>query len=103
MEKLIETVKVMILPFIRAADEAASFKVSGKLAPNEDGTIRNILVTSRRPEETVKQLSLSLPEGEGCGEDGLLSTIETILDSSVNTWDQGFMSKLYSSTNAVRT
>ncbi|KAK4459787.1 hypothetical protein QBC42DRAFT_289155 [Cladorrhinum samala] len=27
MEKLIETVKVMILPFIRAADEAASFKV----------------------------------------------------------------------------
>jgi hypothetical protein len=57
----------------------------GSLAPNEDGTIRTILVTPRRPEETVEQLPLSLLEGEGCGEDGLLRIIQAILDLSVNT------------------
>lgn len=56
---------------------------------------------SRRPEELVKQLAFSLPEGEGRGEDGLLETIRNVLGFSVNTWDQGFMDKLYASTNAV--
>jgi glutamate decarboxylase len=44
---------------------------------------------------------LSLPEGEGRGKDGLLKTIADILEHSVNTWDQGFLDKLYASTNAV--
>ena len=37
----------------------------------------------------------------GHGKDGLLSTVERVLKYSVNTWDQGFLDKLYSSTNAV--
>ncbi|KAK5240611.1 Glutamate decarboxylase 2, partial [Cryomyces antarcticus] len=37
----------------------------------------------------------------GKGKDGLLETVQRILQYSVNTWDQGFMDKLYASTNAV--
>ena len=46
-------------------------------------------------------MNLELP-GEGTGKDGLIATIEQLLKYSVNTWDQGFLDKLYSSTNAVR-
>jgi len=37
----------------------------------------------------------------GKGKDGVLELTQQILDYSVNTWDQGFMDKLYGSTNAV--
>lgn len=30
-----------------------------------------------------------------------MSLVDTILKYSVNTWDQGFLDKLYASTNAV--
>jgi len=30
-----------------------------------------------------------------------MTLVETILKYSVNTWDQGFLDKLYASTNAV--
>lgn len=49
----------------------------------------------------VEKLRFSLPEGDGRGKDGLLDTIQDVLRYSVNTWDQGFLDKLYSSTNAV--
>ena len=49
----------------------------------------------------MKQLALSLPEKDGRGRDGLLETIQQVLKYSVNTWDQGFLDKLYASTNAV--
>lgn len=49
----------------------------------------------------MKLLKFSLPESEGRGEEGLLKTIQDVLEHSVNTWDQGFMDKLYASTNAV--
>lgn len=45
-------------------------------------------------------MSLDLP-GNGKGKEGLLATIEQVLQYSVNTWDQGFLDKLYASTNAV--
>jgi glutamate/tyrosine decarboxylase-like PLP-dependent enzyme len=45
-------------------------------------------------------LDLQLPE-QGKGKDGLLQIVQQILKYSVNTWDQGFMDKLYSTTNAV--
>jgi len=35
------------------------------------------------------------------GKDGLVKLVESILKYSVNTWDQGFLDKLYASTNAV--
>ncbi len=46
-------------------------------------------------------MNFELP-GNGKGKDGLLQTVEQLLKYSVNTWDRGFMDKLYSSTNAVR-
>ena len=45
-------------------------------------------------------MDFDLP-GDGKGKEGLLSTVEQVLKYSVNTWDLGFMDKLYASTNAV--
>lgn len=53
-----------------------------------------------KPENLMKLITFDLPEN-GTGKDGLLETIEQVLKYSVNTWDQGFMDKLYASTNAV--
>jgi glutamate decarboxylase len=38
---------------------------------------------------------------ERAGKDGLLKVVGSVLKYSVNTWDQGFLDKLYASTNAV--
>jgi len=102
VDHLIDAVKALIVPFIRAADDAAPSRATGQLDINADGVAaRNVLVESRRPEELVKLLKFSLPDSEGMGEEGLLKTIQDVLEHSVNTWDQGFMDKLYASTNAV--
>lgn len=45
--------------------------------------------------------TISLPDSAGRGKDGLLDAVRDVLQYSVNTWDQGFLDKLYSSTNAV--
>lgn len=45
-------------------------------------------------------MKFELPRNEK-GKEGLLATVEQVLKYSVNTWDQGFLDKLYSSTNAV--
>lgn len=45
-------------------------------------------------------MNFDLP-GDGKGKEGLLETVEQVLKYSVNTWDQGFLDKLYASTNAV--
>ncbi|KAK3484715.1 pyridoxal phosphate-dependent transferase [Neurospora hispaniola] len=97
VDHLIDAVKSLIIPYIRDADNAASFRATGQLPPDN----RNVLVRSLRPDQLVKELALSLPSGEGQGSQGLLETIQSILSYSVNTWDQGFMDKLYASTNAV--
>ncbi|KAK4218441.1 glutamate decarboxylase 1 [Rhypophila decipiens] len=97
VEHLIDAVKALIVPFVQAADEAAPARASGTLVPGQ----RNVLVESKKPQELVEQLAFSLPLGQGRGEEGLLQTIQDILDTSVNTWDQGFLDKLYASTNAV--
>jgi len=46
-------------------------------------------------------MKFELP-GNGKGKEGLLAAVDQVLKYSVNTWDQGFLDKLYSSTNAVR-
>lgn len=45
-------------------------------------------------------MDFSLPAGEGKGKQGLLQVVENVLKYSVNTWDQGFLDKLYATTNA---
>ncbi|KAI1636090.1 pyridoxal phosphate-dependent transferase [Biscogniauxia mediterranea] len=106
VEDLINAVKSLIVPFIRDADQAAALRATGQPASSASSSSgetpsRNVLVDYHRPEELVKRLKFSLPEGDGRGKDGLLDTIQDVLRYSVNTWDQGFLDKLYSSNNAV--
>ncbi|KAH6623516.1 pyridoxal phosphate-dependent transferase [Chaetomium tenue] len=101
VEHLIDAVKALIVPFVREADEAIPSRAAGELLPNAQGVVKNTLVNAKRPEDLVRELALNLPEGKGRGEEGLLETIKDILKYSVNTWDQGFMDKLYASTNPV--
>ncbi|KAM7207989.1 glutamate decarboxylase 1 [Naviculisporaceae sp. PSN 640] len=101
VEHLIDAVKALVVPFVQAADDAVPSRAAGTLLPNDQGVARNVLVEPRSPQELIKQLGFSLPAGEGYGEKGLLQTIQRILEHSVNTWDQGFLDKLYASTNAV--
>lgn len=61
---------------------------------------KNTLVDSRSPQELEKLLSLSLPQ-KGVGKDGLFALVRQVLQYSVNTWDQGFMDKLYASATPV--
>ncbi|KAI0397985.1 glutamate decarboxylase [Xylariaceae sp. FL0594] len=92
VEDLIDAVKELIIPYIRSADENV-----------ETPRKRDVLVDARNPEELVDlcSSSLVLPERDGRGKEGLLDVVADVLRYSVNTWDQGFLDKLYSSTNAV--
>ena len=91
----------LIIPFIRAADRDAPNKATGHGLPVEGSAPRTALVEHHPPKELEPLLKLQLPE-DGEGKDGLLQVIQRVLQYSVNTWDQGFMDKLYASTNAVR-
>ncbi|KAI2631151.1 glutamate decarboxylase [Xylaria nigripes] len=99
VEDLINAVKALIVPYIRDADEAAVHRAQGRGGSLPSS--RNVLVEHHGPEELVKLMQFSLPGSRGRGKEGLLQTIQDVLRYSVNTWDQGFMDKLYSSTNAV--
>lgn len=61
---------------------------------------RTTLVEYHKPEQLQELMNFALPSN-GTGKDGLLQTVEQLLKYSVNTWDQGFLDKLYASTNAV--
>ncbi|KAK8055604.1 PLP-dependent transferase [Apiospora rasikravindrae] len=101
LEDLIDAVKSLIVPYVRSADQAASFKAAGQVSKGADGQPQNVLIDTHKPAELIEKLKLSLPEAEGRGKEGLLATIQDVLKYSVNTWDQGFLDKLYASTNAV--
>lgn len=51
------------------------------------------------PEELQEILQLNLPE-KGAKQAGLIEVLRKVLRFSVNTWHQGFLDKLYASTNA---
>ncbi|KAF2970802.1 hypothetical protein GQX73_g2839 [Xylaria multiplex] len=97
VEDLIDAVKSLLLPFIKSADEAAPERAAGGNSASQS----TALVEPYPPKILVEKLAFSLPKGDGRGRDGLLHTIQNLLKYSVNTWDQGFLDKLYSSTNAV--
>lgn len=97
LEDLLDAVKSLIIPFVRAADSEAAVKPTGRL--RRDG--RNVLVDAHPPHAARESMNFSLPAGPGRGREGLLETIDNVLRHSVNTWDQGFMDKLTASTNPV--
>lgn len=98
-----DAVKSLIVPFIAAADQAASTRATGEsdTAGVQDPQARNVLVRSYEPKALAQQLSFSLPKQEGKGRAGFVETVKDVLEYSVNTWDQGFLDKLSASTNAV--
>lgn len=100
VSKLIEAVRDLVVPFVKAADDAAPERETGNLAHNITGTSHNVLVDYQKPREVVERMKLSLPN-QGQGKEGLLDAIQKVLQHSVNTWDQGFLDKLYASPTAV--
>ncbi|KAH6605999.1 glutamate decarboxylase [Trichoderma cornu-damae] len=97
---LLQSVQQLIVPFIKAADDAAAHKATGNLGVDASGEPHNVLIDSKKPSDLVPRLKFILPD-EGLGKDGLLQGIDRLLTYSVNTWDQGFMDKLYSSNTPV--
>jgi glutamate/tyrosine decarboxylase-like PLP-dependent enzyme len=59
-----------------------------------------VLVEHHPPQKLGPLLDVSLPD-EGRGKDGLLQAMQKVLQYSVNTWDQGFLDKLYAATTPV--
>ncbi|TVY80620.1 L-aspartate decarboxylase dtxS4 [Lachnellula suecica] len=100
VDDLLKAVQSLIIPFIRSADEDASTKHTGHGLQVSGGAPRTALVEHHKPEKLVSLMNFDLP-GDGQGKEGLLATVEQLLKYSVNTWDQGFLDKLYASTNAV--
>ncbi|RAL15466.1 pyridoxal phosphate-dependent decarboxylase family protein [Aspergillus homomorphus CBS 101889] len=95
VKSLLSAVEDLLIPFIRSADTDRFDSKS--LTPNDhNGTS---LVEYKKPEELQQLLQLSLPQ-EGSGQDGLVDVLRQVLRYSVNTWHQGFLDKLYASTNA---
>jgi glutamate decarboxylase len=98
--QLLKAVQSLIIPFIRSADEDASTKPAGHGLAIAGGGPRTSLVEHHKPEKLLSLMDFQLP-GSGKGKEGLLATVEQVLKYSVNTWDQGFLDKLYASTNSV--
>ncbi|PYH93282.1 glutamate decarboxylase [Aspergillus ellipticus CBS 707.79] len=103
VQTLLAAVEDLLIPFIRSADEDPL----GQKSPH-NGTGTNgdsllpggtSLVEHKRPEELQKLLQLTFPD-QGTGQDGLVEVVRKVLRYSVNTWHQGFLDKLYASTNA---
>ncbi len=93
-------VQELLIPFIRSADEDATAKHTGHGLQIGGGGPRTVLVEHHKPQKLAQLLDLQLPD-VGLGKDGLLESLKQILQYSVNTWDQGFLDKLYTSTDAV--
>ncbi|KAH9828215.1 PLP-dependent transferase [Teratosphaeria destructans] len=99
-DDLLCAVKDSIVQFIRSADEDALTKSSGHgLQQPGQGPRANIL-EHHPPKKLQKLLDLTLPD-QPQGKDGLLQVIEKVHQYSVNTWDQGFLDKLYASITPV--
>ncbi|OAA59855.1 pyridoxal phosphate-dependent decarboxylase [Niveomyces insectorum RCEF 264] len=103
LAELIDAVKALVVPFVQKADVAAVERAQGGPpgASTADMPIRTALVEPLAPQELIARLKLDLPKGAGGGRDALLETVQRVLELSVNTWDQGFLDKLYASTTPV--
>ncbi|EFX04157.1 pyridoxal phosphate-dependent decarboxylase [Grosmannia clavigera kw1407] len=103
VSELIDAVKALIVPFIADADNAFPEREQGGPVgtSSADLPVRTALVEPLKPQSVVSRLGLDLPEGNGGGRAALLETVKRVLDLSVNTWDQGFLDKLYASTTPV--
>ncbi|ORY22432.1 pyridoxal phosphate-dependent transferase [Naematelia encephala] len=101
LQDLLKTVESLIIPYIQSAEKDSYAKRTlGHPLASSGNAPRTALVESHAPEKLDKLLGLDLPL-EGVGKDGLAEVVQKVLTYSVNTWDEGFMDKLYASTNAI--
>ena len=100
--QLLTAVTSLIHPFIAAADTDALTKHTGHGLAIPGGGPRTALVEHHAPLKLQSLLKddLEIKEAAG-GKEGLLEVVQQVLKYSVNTWDQGFLDKLYASTDAV--
>ena len=91
IEQLLAAAQERLIPFIQNADNKNTARNNGRSSSK---------VAYYPPEQLSQLLNLSLP-AHGLGKDGMLQVLENLLEFSVNTWDQGYMDKLASGTNAV--
>lgn len=61
---------------------------------------KNALVETHEPEALLKRFALEFPD-EAKGKEGLVDLVGQVLRYSVNTWDQGFLDKLYATNTPV--
>ncbi|KAJ4365547.1 Glutamate decarboxylase 2 [Neocucurbitaria cava] len=103
VQDLLTAITDLIVPFVAAADQDAATKHTGHgLRVEGSGGPRTTLVEHHPPKKLEGLLQKELDiKGNALGRDGLVSLVESVLKYSVNTWDQGFLDKLYASTNAV--
>ncbi|KAE8382601.1 hypothetical protein BDV26DRAFT_277957 [Aspergillus bertholletiae] len=94
-------VEDLLIPFIRSADEDPLGQKALENGVNDYNLkpLDTSLVNHKKPEDLQSILQLELPE-QGTGQDGLVEALQKVLRYSVNTWHQGFLDKLYASTNA---
>ncbi|CAI6338825.1 unnamed protein product [Periconia digitata] len=124
VKELLDALIPQIHAFISAADTDATHKHTGRglaipsfspsPSPSESNTTRTSLVQHLPPKELEgilvgsgfldicgKEEKGEGEGGNGGGKDGLVEVVKTLLGYSVNTWDLGFLDKLYGGTNAV--
>ncbi|TKX24629.1 L-aspartate decarboxylase dtxS4 [Elsinoe australis] len=100
LDDLLSAVQSLLHDFISAADTDAASKSTGHGLQRPGKGPRTALVEHHPPTKLSSLFNLTLP-ATGGGKPALVSTIEHLLSYSVNTWDQGFLDKLYGSTNPV--
>ncbi|KAJ5674117.1 hypothetical protein N7462_009556 [Penicillium macrosclerotiorum] len=98
VQNLLKAVEDLLIPFIRSADErlAPAYTNGANGGSEPQGTS---LVDFKKPEELRDILQLDIPK-QGRKQEGLIEVLQKVLRYSVNTWHQGFLDKLYASTNA---
>ncbi|KAJ5266494.1 hypothetical protein N7478_009302 [Penicillium angulare] len=104
VQNLLKAVEDLLIPFIRSADSPETHThqngTNGTTSVNGNSTpAKTSLVEYKKPKELREILQLEIPK-EGRQQDGLIEVLQKVLQYSVNTWHQGFLDKLYASTNA---
>lgn len=95
IRQLLELVKGSLLDHVAQADASNTARRLGR------GNGLTTQTPALLPPNIVSQrVGLNLAE-KPQGKDGLIQLVDRILQFSVNTWDHGFMHKLYSGTNPV--
>ncbi|KAJ5720137.1 Pyridoxal phosphate-dependent transferase major region subdomain 2 [Penicillium malachiteum] len=98
VQNLLKAVEDLLIPFIRAADTPGTQTNTNGVNGNGKPTGTS-LVDYKKPEELRDILQLEIPS-QGRQQEGLIEVLQKVLRYSVNTWHQGFLDKLYASTNA---